>query len=61
MDLKEHLEKLHQESVEKVDGYLKTKEMHNEHQQKADEAKKKWQSAWVELMNTLMVLETLEI
>ncbi len=62
MEHKEQLEELNKKSLEKVDEYLKTKDnLQAEHHEKVDEAKKKWQSAWTDLMNMLMYLETLEI
>ena len=56
------LEDLNKKSLEKIDEYLKTKDrLPQKHHEKVNDAKNKWQSAWVELMNTLMFLERLEI
>jgi Zn-dependent M32 family carboxypeptidase len=62
MEHKKQLEDLNKKSLEKIDEYLKTKDrLPQEHHEKVNDAKNKWQSAWVELMNTLMFLERLEI
>jgi hypothetical protein len=62
MDHKKKLEELHKESLKKFDEYLKTKgEIGQEHHEQLHEAKKNWQVAWSKLMETLMVLENLEI
>ena len=62
MDHKEKLEELNKESLEKFDEYVKAKgEIGQEHHEKLHEAKKNWQLAWSKLMETLMVLEKLEI
>ena len=62
MDHKEKLEGLHRESLEKIDEYLETKKpIADEHHEKLKEAKKEWQQAWAKMMDTLIVLERLEI
>ena len=62
MEHTKELEDLHKKSLEKIDEYLKTKEgLGEEHHEKLDDAKKKWQSSWTDFMGVLMYLETLEI
>lgn len=62
MEHKKQLEDLNKAALEKMDAYLKTKgEAAGPHQEKIDDAKNKWQAAWNEFLETLMVLEKLEI
>ena len=62
MEHKKELDELHQKSLDKLDEYVKNKkDLPPEHHEKLDEAKKKWQAAWLELQQFLMYLETLEI
>ena len=62
MEHQKELEELNKKSLEKFDEYLKTKKnLDNEHHEKLDEAKKKWQTSWTDFMDVLMYLETLEI
>jgi len=62
MEHKKKLEKLHKQSLEKFDEYLKAKgKIGQERHEKIHEAKKNWQMAWNKLMEALMVLENLEI
>jgi hypothetical protein len=62
MEHTKELEDLHKKSLEKIDEYLKTKEsLGEEHHEKLDDAKKKWQSSWTDFMDVLVYLETLEI
>ncbi len=62
MEHKEHLEALNKEALEKLDDYIKTKgEAGAEHHEKINTAKEKWQKAWNEFLETLLVLEKLEI
>ena len=62
MEHKKELEDLNKKSLEKIDEYLKTKEnLDDEHHEKLNAAKKKWQSSWTDFMDILMYLETLEI
>ena len=63
---KKELEDLHKKSLEKIEEYFKeyfrTKEnLGEEHHEKFNDAKKKWQSSWTDFMDVLMYLETLEI
>ena len=62
MEHKKRLEELHNESLEKFDEYLNTKgQLKEEDHTRVHKAKEEWQVAWAKLMETLMVLERLEI
>jgi hypothetical protein len=62
MEHKKQLIQLNTSALEKLDEYLKTKgETAEEHKEKITTAKEKWQMAWNEFLETLLVLERLEI
>ena len=62
MEHKKRLEELNNESLQKLEEYLKTKEtLLDENHQNFHKAKEEWQVAWNKLMEALMVLERLEI
>jgi hypothetical protein len=62
MEHKKRLDELNKEALEKLDAYMKAKgEAGAEHHEKINAAKDKWQAAWNEFLETLMVLEKLEI
>ena len=62
MEHKKRLEELNNESLQKLEEYLKTKQVLTEdHHDKVKMAKEEWQAAWNKLMEALMVLERLEI
>lgn len=62
MEHKKELDELNRKSLDKIDEYVKTKKnLRKEHHEKLDEAKKKWQATWSDLMEVLMYLETVEI
>jgi len=62
MEHKKELDDLNKKSLEKIDEYLKSKKnLDQEHHEKLNAAKNKWQSSWTDFMNILMYLETLEI
>ncbi len=62
MEHKKELEDLNKQSLEKIEAYLKTKDnLKDEHHEKINEAKNKWQSSWTDFMDVMMYLETLEI
>ncbi|MBC7511162.1 MAG: hypothetical protein H7320_20820 [Ferruginibacter sp.] len=55
-------EELNNEALEKIDKYVKSKGAAvDEHHEKISTAKEKWQQAWNEFLETLVVLEKLEI
>ena len=62
MEHKKRLEDLNQESLQRLEEYLKTKEIivEDDHE-KIRKAKEEWQVSWNKLMEALMVLERLEI
>ena len=62
MEHKKELEELNKKSLQQLDEYLKSKEnVPAEHHEKITTAKDKWQTAWNEFLETLIVLEKLEI
>jgi hypothetical protein len=62
MENKKMFEDIHQQSLEKIEAYLKSKgNLKQEHHEKIDEAKSKWQNSWNDFMDVLMYLETIEI
>ncbi len=62
MEHKKQLEDLNKEALEKLEEYMQTKgEAITEHQEKIGAAKDKWQLAWNEFLETLLVLEKIEI
>lgn len=62
MGRKKKLEKLHKESLQKVEDYVKKKgKVIDEHHEKMQQAKEEWQKAWSRLMDALIVLERIEI
>ncbi len=62
MEHKKRLEELNNESLQKLEEYLKTKEtLLDQNHENVHKAKEEWQIAWNKLMETLMVLERLEI
>lgn len=62
MDHKEKLTELHNASVEKIEEYIKAKgELKQDDHEKVHAAKDEWANAWNKMMETLLVLERLEI
>lgn len=62
MEHKKRLEELNKEALDKLDEYVKLKgPAAEEHHEKIGAAKEKWQAAWNEFLETLVVLERLEI
>ena len=61
MEHKNKLEELNKEALEKLEDYMKQKGGTDEEHSKVHSAKEEWQVAWNKLMETLLVLERLEI
>ena len=62
MDHKEKLEHLNAETLKQFEDYLKSKgQLKEDEHLKVVKAREDWQSAWSKFMETLMVLERLEI
>ncbi|MGZ8559195.1 MAG: hypothetical protein ACXWWC_12715 [Chitinophagaceae bacterium] len=62
MDHKQKLEELNKETLAQFEEYLKSKGQLKEGEHiKVVKANEDWQKAWNKLMETLMVLERLEI
>jgi hypothetical protein len=62
MEHKKQLIQINASALEKLDEYLQTKnDIAEEHKEKIATAKEKWQEAWNEFLETLLVLERLEI
>ena len=62
MEHKQKLDELHQQSLENVDAYLKSKgELSEQDKEKVETAKQEWQEAWTKLQEALLYLERLEI
>jgi uncharacterized phage-associated protein len=62
MEPKKQLEDINKEALEKLEDFIRTKgKASEEHQEKISTAKEKWQAAWNEFLETLLVLERLEI
>ena len=62
MEHTNRLQELNKEALEKLEEYMKAKgEAAPEHKEKIGAAKEKWQAAWNEFLETLLVLERLEI
>ncbi|MGG9971537.1 hypothetical protein ACQ33O_07055 [Ferruginibacter sp. SUN002] len=62
MEHSKRLEELNKEALEKIEELIKNKgEFAAEHAESIMTAKDKWQSAWNEFLETLVVLEKLEI
>ena len=62
MDHHETLNELHQDTVKKLEEFVKSKEnLKEEDHEKLHAAKSEWQDAWNKLRDLLMVLERIEI
>jgi hypothetical protein len=62
MDHKATLEEMNKASLLKLEEYIKAKSASKEEDhQKVHQAKENWQYAWNKLMESLLVLERLEI
>jgi len=62
MDHRQQLENLNKESLKQIEAYLKSKgQLKEDEHLKVVKAKEDWQLAWNKFMETLMVLERLEL
>ena len=62
MDHKQKLENLNKETLEQFEAYLKSKgQLKEDEHLKVVKAHEEWQTAWNKFMETLMVLERLEL
>jgi hypothetical protein len=62
MDHKEKLEHLNAETLRQFEDYLKSKgQLKDDEHLKVVKAREDWQTAWNKVMETLMVLERLEL
>ena len=62
MDPKQKLEHLNEETLKQFEDYLKSKgQLREDEQLKVVKARDDWQLAWNKFMETLMVLERLEL
>ncbi len=62
MDHKIKLNELNKEALENLEKYMQEKgQLKDDHHEKLASAKDEWQVAWNKLMETLLVLERLEI
>jgi len=62
MSHKLKLEELNKEALQKLEDYMKEKaDKSQEHHSEVQNARDEWQLAWNKLMETLLVLERLEI
>lgn len=61
MDHENKLEELNREALQKLEEYMKEKASEGDNHDKVHSAKDEWQVAWNKLMETLLVLEKLEI
>ena len=62
MEHTKRLEELNKEVLAKLDEYIKSRgDVAEEHNEKIGTAKDKWQLAWNEFLETLVVLQKVEI
>jgi hypothetical protein len=62
MDHKEKMEELNKETLKQFEDYLKSKgQLKEDEHIKVVKAREDWQTAWNKFMETLMVLERLEL
>jgi hypothetical protein len=62
MDHKNKLMDLHKESLEKLEQYVDSNPLLElSEKKKIQDAKKEWQTAWVNLQEALVILEKIEI
>ena len=58
---REELNKAHEQSLKQYNDYVNKKEITKEEAEKITQAKSDWEVAWAKLMETMLVLERLEI
>ncbi len=62
MDHKQKMEELNKEALKQFEDYLKSKgQLKEDEHIKVVKASQEWQTAWNKFMETLMVLERLEL
>ncbi len=61
MQHKKELEELYRQKKEKIDAYLKQKNIKPEDRKKHDEALTEWEKAWAKYIDVITSLERLEI
>jgi hypothetical protein len=63
MEHKKKLEELNNESLQKLEEYIKSKKvaLNEDDHQKLHTAKEEWQLSWNKLMEALLILERIEI
>jgi hypothetical protein len=64
IDMEHHkkLTELHEDSIQKLEEYLRLKgNLKEEDHKKLEDAKSEWQNAWTKMMDMLMVLERIEL
>lgn len=61
MEHTKELEELYRQKKEKIDAYIKAKNITPGDKQKHDEALSAWEKAWAKYMDVVMYLEGLEI
>lgn len=58
---REELEKAHRQALQQYENFISKKQVAKEDTEKINHAKNEWEVAWNKLMETLLVLERLEI
>lgn len=61
MNHTDKLKELNAQLLENFEAYINFTRPEKEHHDKIEDAKKEWQDAWNKFMETLLVLERLEI
>lgn len=61
MQQRKELEELYRQKKEKIDAYIKAKNINSEDKKKHDEALSNWEKAWAKYMDVIVYLEGLEI
>ena len=61
MEHKKELDELYRQKKEKIDAYIRAKNIRPEDKEKHDEALSAWEKAWARYMDVIVYLEGLEI